>query len=149
MKRSKLGDIYELKTPKGRVYLQYVYKDKMLGYLIRVLTGVYKTRPDNFSGIVEKEEFFIFFPLVTAINQKTVEFVNFSELKTIKKPQYMRARHQIKEKLIGWHIVNTDTWERKLVKNLTAEQRKMSPWEIWNDTTLLHHLSEGWTLDKW
>ena len=45
MKRCKPGDIYELNTPKGRVYLQYVYKDKMLGYLVRVLTGVYKTRP--------------------------------------------------------------------------------------------------------
>jgi hypothetical protein len=150
MARIKIGDIFEIGTPKGKAYLHYVYKDKLIGDLIRVLPGLYPKRPDNFRELAEsKERYMIFFPLSAAYNKKSIEYVAHLDSTDFTKPDYMRDKHIVRGEFIGWHIVDTNTMSRQLVKNLTSQQKELSPWGIWNDTLLIERLAEGWTLEEW
>lgn len=147
LKRIKIGDVFEINTPKGNAYVQYIYNNTDVGELIRVLQGVYSNQPSDLSTIVnEKELYLVHFPLKPAVKQGIVKQVgNFDLPKNFELPKKMRAEH-----IDGnWHIVDYETWQRQTVKLLSDEQKKLSPWEIWNDTLLIERISEGWTLDKW
>lgn len=150
MAKMIIGNIYEINTEKGKAYLHYIFKDDELGELVRVLPGLYSEKPTNFNELVESEELFsVFFPLSFANKKKIVEFVgNYSD-KKFTKPNYMRSEHIVKGEFLGWHIVNTDTWERQLVKKLSQEQKTLSPWGIWNDTLLVERLVGNWKLSEW
>lgn len=150
MGRIKLGDIFEINTTKGKAYLHYIYKDKTVGDLIRVLPGLYSDRPDNLLKLAgSKETFMVFFPLSAAYKQKIVEQVGHYPTDSFKKPKHMRIEHIIRGEFLGWHIVDTETWQRQLAKTLTPEQKKLSPWGIWNATLLIENLTNDWTLEKW
>lgn len=150
MRKIKIGDIFEIVTPEGMAYLHYIYKDQSIGDLVRVLPGLYAERPISFEQLAEsKENFMVFFPLSAAFKRKIVEMVGFHPGTGFKKPEYMRTEHVIRGEFLGWHIINTETWKRELVKNLSSEQKKLSPWGIWNDTLLIEKLVDKWSLEKW
>jgi len=150
MSKIRIGDIFEINTPKGKGYLHYVYKDKLMGDLIRVLPGLYSERPDNLSELAKsKERYMIFFPLSAAYKKKSIEYAGRLDLIDFVKPGYMRDTHIVRGDFLGWHIIDTNTIHRQLVKNLTIEQGKLSPWGIWNDTLLIERLVTGWTLEEW
>lgn len=150
MARIKVGDIFEINTPKGKGYLHYIHKDPVTGELIRVLQGLYSERPANFNELVGlKERYIISFPLTAATKQKIVEPVGFYSASDFSKPKLMRTEYNVRGESLGWHIVDTDTWQRQLVKTLTPEQKKLSPWGIWNDTLLIENLVDNWDLEKW
>ena len=66
-KRPQLGDVIEIKIPKGFAYAQYTHKHEKpprYGALIRVLPGLFQSRPSEFTSLVRQpERFFVFFPL--------------------------------------------------------------------------------------
>lgn len=150
MKKIRIGDIFEINTPNGKAYLHYIYKDKVTGDLLRILTGLYPERLVNFDELAgSKERYMIFFPLSAANKQKIVVPVGYYPADNFNKPKHMRTEYNVRGEFLGWHIVDTDTWERQLVKNLTSEQKQLSPWGIWNDTLLVENLTNEWSLDKW
>jgi hypothetical protein len=149
MIKIKIGDIFEINTPKGKAYLHYIYNDKTLGELVRILRGLYPVRPENLDEIAQNERYMLFFPLKAACNRKIVEKVSYFSAANYNMPKYMRDELNIRGKLLGWHIIDTATWKRQLVKDLTKEQLKLSPWGIWNDTLLIERLSDDWSLEKW
>lgn len=151
MSKLKIGDLFELATPKGKAYLQFVYKEKTISELIRVLPGIFSSRPEDLDDLVKsKEMFLIFFPLNSAYKKKIVEFVeNFPLPSGFEKPKFMRSKHIVKDEFLGWHIIDTDTWHRRLVKEISIEQKMLSPWGIWNDTLLIDRLIQGWSLENW
>ena len=64
MKKIKLGDIFEINTPKGKVHLHYIYKDEVVGDLVRVLSHFYHERPIDIEELdTSIEKFMVFFPL--------------------------------------------------------------------------------------
>jgi hypothetical protein len=150
MARIKIGDIFEINTPRGKAYLHYIYKDPVIGELIRVLQGLYSERPSNFDELAgSKERYIISFPLTSATKQKIVEPVGFYSASSFSKPKLMRTEYNVRGEFLGWHIVDTDTWQRLLVKTLTSEHKQLSPWGIWNDTLLIDKLIKDWNLEKW
>lgn len=150
MTKIKIGDIFEINTPKGKAYLHYIYKDSVTGELIRVLPGLYSERPVNFNELAAlKERYIVSFPLTAANKQKIVEQVGSYTVNNFNKPKKMRIEHNIRGEFLGWHIVDTDTWQRQLVKELNSEQKKLSPWGIWNDTLLIENLVNNWSLENW
>lgn len=151
MTKIKIGDLFSINTPKGKAYLHYVYKDNTIGReLTRVLPGLFLKDSDNLSELVKaKELFLLFFPLCAAYKRKIVEFVGNFPIDNFKKPRYMREEEIVRGEFKGWYIIETDTWHRELVKDLTDEQRKLSDWGTWNDTLLIKRLVDGWTLEKW
>lgn len=150
MPRVNPGDIFEITTPIGNAYLHFIYHDKLNGALLRVLTGLYAELPADINKIAaEKERYLIFFPVSVALHRKIVRKVGFYPLEGFQKPKYMRTKHNIGGEFLGWHIVDTDSLYRTLVKDLTDEQKALSLWGIWNDTLLIEKLVEGWSLEEW
>jgi hypothetical protein len=150
MIKIKIGDIFEINTPKGKAYLHYIYKDKAIGDLIRVLPGLYTERPVSFDKLAASDErYMIFFPVSAAHKRNIVEHVGYYPADNFSKPKYMRTEHNVRGEFLGWHIIDTDTWRRQLVNELTAEQKKLSSWGIWNDTLLIKNLISDWSLEKW
>ena len=150
MKRVKLGDVFEISTSKGKAYLHYIYQDKDLIELIRVLPGLYSSVPENLDQIVESnEKFMVSFPLTAAYKRHLVEKVGHYPATNFTRPQYMRTEFIVGREMKGWHIVNVDTLQRQSVQKLTPEQMRLSPWGIWNDTFLIENLEKDWNLDKW
>lgn len=146
----KLGNIFEIETPKGNAYLHFIHKDKEIGDLVRVLSGLHKERPIDFEELAsQQEQYMVYFPLATANKKAIVENVGYYPVGNLKKPKYMRTKHYVKGDFLGWHIVDTDTWQRQLAKTLTLEQKQMSPWGVWNDTLLIENLVNNWGLEKW
>lgn len=150
MRRAKIGDVFEIKTPKGKAYLHYIYNDKATGELMRVLPELYFERPPGFGELAgSKERYVVFFPLLAANRQKIVEQVGHFPTTNFGKSRYMRVEHIVRGENLGWHIIETETWHRELVKHLTVEQMKLSPWGIWNATLLIENLVSDWSLEKW
>jgi hypothetical protein len=150
MRKIRLGDIFEIVTEKGTAYLHYIYKDESIGDMIRVLPGLYSERPVNFEQLAgSKERYTIFFPLSAASKRKIVELVGHYSINIARKPDYMRTEHTVRGEFLGWHIINTETWKRELVKSLSSKQKELSPWGIWNDTLLIERLINNWSLENW
>jgi hypothetical protein len=151
MRRIQIGDVFELNTPKGKAYLQYVSQHKGMGELIRILPGLFESQPETMNSLVEKEEmFFIHFPLKAALKQSIVTFIDKYEVpNAVQIPTRFRDKHVVKGNFICWHIVDYATWNRKSVDNLSTDEIHLSPWGIWNDTFLIERLVEGWTLEQW
>lgn len=150
MGKVKIGSLLEIKTPKGYAYLHYVYKDDDVFELIRVLPGIHPERPDNFDEIVkQKESYLLGFPVTAAVNKKILEKVGFYPIEGFTKPKYMRTDHIVRGEFLGWHIVNTSDYTIRSVKELSPEEKKLSPWGVWNDTLLIERLMENWSLETW
>jgi hypothetical protein len=153
MKKIVIGDIFEITTPKGKAYLYFIYRHenpKTGRELARVLPGLHTERPESFDRLAgSKEQFMVFFPVSAASKKKIIEKVGHYPAHRFPKPKYTRSEHSVREEFLGWHIIDTDTWKMKLVKELTAEQKLLSDWATWNDTLLIERLIEGWSLKKW
>ena len=76
----QIGDIVEIKTPKGLAYVQYTAKHTappVFGELIRVLPGLYDSPPVDFSALAkEKEKYFVFTPITLACRKKWATVVS-------------------------------------------------------------------------
>lgn len=150
MTKIKPGDIFEISTSKGKAYLHYVYNDKSIGYLVRVLPGLFKETPINIAELAaSKERYMIYFPLLAAYKQKIVKLVGNHSVDKYVKPKYMRSKHIVNGVIKGWHIIDTDTWQRELTINLLPTQKCLSPWGIWNDSMLIEKLMTDWKLEEW
>lgn len=150
MHKSQLGNIYELLTNKGIVYLHLIHINKKLGDLVRVLPGFYDTQPDSFEELIKKkEQFLIHFPVTTAGRMKIVKKVGKVLVENFEPPKYMRSRAFGPGRKDGWFIVNMDTFNMKHVDILSDEQKELSPSAIWNDTALIEKLEGGFSLDNW
>lgn len=150
MEKIKIGDLFEINTPRGSAYLHYFHFDDTTGELIRVLDGLYAERPVDLDKLVaDDERFIVSFPIKAAKKTNIIQSVgNFSTV-TFQKPKVMRTKHMIRGEFLGWYLVDTETWERTLVKSLSSEQKKLSPWGIWNASLLIENLVNDWRLENW
>jgi hypothetical protein len=48
-KKIKIGDIAEIKTAAGLAYVQYTHDSEDMGQIVRVLPGLYASRPTDFA----------------------------------------------------------------------------------------------------
>lgn len=149
-KRPQIGDIVEIKTPKGLAYAQYTHKHDeppKYGALIRVLPGLYKSRPSEFSELVQQtERFFVFFPLGAAVARGIVTIVAHEEVPKRCRP-FPLFRDGVKNPATG----RVETWwlwdgEREWkVGDLKPEQYNLPIRAVWNDTLLIQRIVEGWS----
>lgn len=150
MNKLNIGDIYEITTPKGKAYLHYIFKDNTISELVRVLDGIFVNPPDNFEELIKKKEkFMIFFPLKYALKLGIVVKVGFALSESYSRPQFMRTEKRIQNEFLGWEIIDTESWKRFFVKELSESQKLLSPWGIWNDTLLIERLLSDWSLENW
>jgi len=147
----QMGDTFEIKTAQGLGYIQFAYRDKNGIEYVRVIRGLFDSRPAGLVDLVgKKEQFIVGFPLTIAANKELVNYVaRFLLPADFEMPRYMRAKHYVRGKFLGWHIVDISNWKRKLVSNLSEQEVKMSPLGVWNDTLLKERIATGWCLENW
>lgn len=151
-KRPQIGDVVEIETPKGLAYAQYTFACKepsVYGALIRVLPGLYDSRPSNFSELVrEKERFFVFFPLGAACNRGIVKIVAYEEIpKGSRGIPLMRSSSRYRDKF--GKMIEADWWlwdgkEERRIGKLPEKYHDLSLRSIWNDTLLIERIVSGW-----
>jgi Regulator of ribonuclease activity B len=145
-KKPSIGDIVEIRTPKGIAYGQYTHWQDLYGELIRILPGLYDHRPESFSELGRsKELYFTFFPLGAAASRDMVEIVTNELVPTsaVKFP-LMRIPGAITSegKVLNWEIWNGETGWR--VKELTEDQKLLSITGIWDLALLVERIVLGW-----
>lgn len=144
-----LGDVFEIETSKGKGYLQCVKLPEKTSEVekIKVFSDLFKKRPRIEDIINSKKFYYIDFPLIAAYKKGIVAFVENVPLPLdFSCPQYYRTEDIFGN---GWQIVDAETWERKSVEILDSEQKKLSPWGVWNDTLLIENLENNWSLENW
>lgn len=149
-KRPKIGDVIEIETPKGLAYAQYIHKhDKppKYGALMRVLPGLYKSRPSEFAKLVHQpERFFVFFPLGAAVSRGIVQIVASEDVPVWAHRfplMRMAGGRDRSGRVLNWWLWDGEReWK---VEKLTEEQRNLSIAQVWNDTMLIERIAEGWS----
>ena len=149
----RIGDIIEIPTSKGLAYAQYAHRVKGFGYLIRILDGVFKTRPGDFSELVNKKHRFVtIFPLGAAVNRGIFNVVVNVDVPEEARdfPLFRAAGATTREgKVIDWWLWDGEkSWR---VGHLTPEQYKLPIQSIPGVPVLLEMIEEGWEpeTDKW
>jgi hypothetical protein len=147
MRKPVIGDIFEIETPKGLGYLQYVRFDERLGELIRVLQPLLPERPLQYNDLVlQPERFFTFFPLAAANSKRIVEWVaNEPVLGHLRTTPAMRSPLRIdpqRRVVESWWIIDGEN--QIIVETLTDEQKRLSIEAVINDTLLIDRLVNDW-----
>lgn len=161
MKKPKLriGDIFEVKTPKGLVYGQYTHDGGDMGDLIRLLPGIYSDRPDDFSTLADQQELYsVFFTLERAVKDRQVEIVSNQPLpERVERFPVMRKRGAIDRsgRTLSWLIGHglklytlSDMQQATQVRDLTPGQKKLSIAVLMAHSALVEAVSKGWTPER-
>jgi|SRR5919205_731208 hypothetical protein len=143
----KLGDVVEIKTPKGLRYVQYSAKHTshpVFGELVRVLPGLYDSRPADLPTLVlEKEDYFVFTPIGLACRRKWATIVSNDAVPGWAEGiPVMRMPNSIDDQGKGhdWYLWNgNDTWCAAGV-----DLARISIASIWGHDVLVERLAEGW-----
>jgi len=150
-KKIEVGDIFLLEAEGMYIYFQCVKEaPKGASELIRIYKYE-ENMNERINEIVQnKEEFFIEFPLIHALRKKIISYVGHIALpQDYIAPKYFRSKHIVRGEFICWHIVDSITYKRESVQELSEEQVKLSPWGFWPDTLIVERLKNGWKLEDW
>ena len=118
----------------------------MLGELTRILPGVFGSAPDLAELAGMPERFFVYFPFSAAANRGLISVKGTFPVPAGSGPPGRMRRAGGRDrngKILNWRIL--DGTEERIVANLTAEERRLSPSEVWNDTLLAERIGRGWT----
>jgi hypothetical protein len=149
-KRPQLGDVVEISTPDGLAYAQYTQKHvspPKYGELIRVLPGIWSSRPSDFADLVHQDSQFItFFPLGAACSRGIVQVVASEDVPSFARqfPTFRNSHRDPQGKRVGIWFLWDDEREWR-VPHLSAQQlREYPPSGIINDTLLVERIVLHW-----
>lgn len=158
-KEPTIGDICEIKTPAGLAYVQLTHEGMNMGQLVRVLPGLFPTRPTDFVELGKKSElYFVFYPLSYATRDQKAEVVSHQPVPDWARPyplmRWCGARDR-NGNSTGWKIFSAssslsieDHQRTPVIRNLTPDQRKMSIHQLWPHPVLVKELARGWTPER-
>lgn len=148
-KRPKIGDVIEIKTPKGLAYAQFTHKHDAppkYGALLRVFRRLYKIRPSDFREMIESEpQFLTFFPLGSACNKSIVEIVSNEDVPLEARlfPTFRAGAANQQGQVETWWLWDGEKeWK---VGKLKPGMEKLPIRGVWNDTLLIQRIVEGWS----
>ncbi|NER16781.1 hypothetical protein [Spongiivirga citrea] len=144
----EIGDIIEIEEKGKKAYLQYVKeaKNETLLEKMRVFYEIYDNRPHDVKSVIKDDFFFLDFPYRYGIKEKGVNLVgNIPLPDNFQLPKQFRTENVFGS---GWRIVN-DGGGSKVVEELNDEQKKLSPYGMWNIPEIFENLKNGWRLENW
>jgi len=158
-KKASIGDIAEIETPAGLAYVQYTHDNENMGQLVRVLPGLYATRPADIAELAkQKELYFIFYTLNHALDAGQTKIISHESV-----PKWARPYPLMRNASAIDHDGRTRTWKIldassqltiDVLKNtptifeLTPEQEKLSISVLSPHPALVKHLARGWTPER-
>jgi regulator of ribonuclease activity B len=158
-KKPKIGDIYEIKTPAGLSYVQYTHDGRNMAQLVRVLPGLFSTRPTDFAELArQKELYFVFYTLIYALRDHNAEVVSHQPVPEWAQPyplmRWCGARDP-SGKPIAWKFfsasspLTVETHQRTpIIHNLTPEQQGLSIHQLWPHPVMVKEVARGWTPER-
>jgi Regulator of ribonuclease activity B len=157
-KKLKIGDVAEIRTPRGLAYVQYTHDGKGNGEIVRVLPGLYSSRPNLETLICQRELYFIFYTLKYAIREKQSEIVCNLPVPEWARPEPL-MRHasgrSAEGNVTGWRIVpalatlTIDFLRRTpVIRELAQEQKRLSIHLIRPHPVMVKELARGWTPER-
>lgn len=159
-KRAQIGDIVEIKTPAGLGYVQYTHETTpKLGELVRVLPGLYESRPTDFVELARQRElYFVFYFMNYSLRAGWAEVVSNQPIpQWAKTPPMMRhaAASDGFGRVIRWRILSAASQltpdvliRTPLLTELTPEQKRLSIREIWPHKAMIRELARCWTPER-
>ena len=158
-KKPMIGDIVNAKTPAGLAHLQYTHDGRGMGALVRVLPGLYSSRPTDFAQLARQRElYFTSYTLQHAVRNSDAEIIPHQPVPEWAKP-YPMMRHSAdsdaKGKTLVWRIVRADTrftfenlQRAPRHRELTPDLAMLSIRALWPHPSLLRKLTKGWTPER-
>jgi regulator of ribonuclease activity B len=152
-KKPKIGDIFEIKTPAGLAYIQYTHEGAGMGQLVRVLPGLFDSRPPDLGELAKQRElYFIFYTLNYAARNRQALAVSHQRLPEWAQPPPL-MRWSLNNK--AWKIFSASsplTLEEhrraRVIHNLTPEQKRLSIHQLWPHPTLVKEIARRWTPER-
>ena len=144
-KRTRLGDLLEVVTPRGFAYVQYVGKHPEYGDAIRILPGFFQKPPGDWSALLSQEGYFTFYPVSAAVSQELVRVAANEVIPAGKElpALFRRAGWVTREgKVTVWFICDGARETRRA--ELSEEERRLPIFAIWNHEFLVSRLVEEW-----
>ena len=142
------GDIIEIPTANGLAYAQYTLRHEEYGALIRILDGFFQSRPQDFTGLVNRRHKFVtFFPLSAAVNLKIFNIVGHSDI-----PDKVQTFPLVNSEVPLLDRKSRDEWQwggDRLwrIGALSAEKLCSSRRELVNSASLALMIESGWTVE--
>jgi hypothetical protein len=152
--KAKIGDVFEIETPAGLAYVQFTHDLPQVAQLVRVLPGLYPTRPDVRALAQQKELYFAFYFLSNAFLKGQVAVVSNEPVPSWAKP-FPTMRHRAWDGSC-WFIGEGSLWYQlggvsrmQKVLELTPEQRKLSISSYLSPhPAMVKELARGWTPER-
>ena len=139
--RPQIGDVLEVRTPSGLAYAHYTHMHDRYGALLRVMPGVYLSRPIDFAACVSSTpQFMTFFPVGAASNRRLMSVVAHEAI-----PHSARSFPTFRTRATkngAWWL-----WDGENEWHIGALRPGMEQFPIrgvWNDTLLIKRIVEGW-----
>lgn len=143
--RPQIGDVIEIPTPQGLAYAQFTHKHPSYGALLRIMPGLFNSRPGSFSNLVPSEpQFSTFFPLGAACSRGIVRIVANESISTpLRAFPTFRASVKGKDGVWGaWWLWDGDKeWK---IGELKPGMEALPPRGVINDTLLVERIVGGW-----
>lgn len=143
-KKLNTGDLLAIETKKGIGYLYLVKlpNDKNDTELVKVFYQLFEHEPKDLNDIINRNFYYLQLPIHEALRQNLVKVVGNLPLSSPNLlPRYFRVENVFGE---GWAIVDSETWKREVVTELTEEQKQLSPWDIISFPDLVERLENNW-----
>jgi hypothetical protein len=142
---AKVGDVFEFDTPCGLAYFQVATHHPRYKTLIRVLPGLYESRPDIGNLVGGSDRFKAFYPVDSALHEGLIRSIGvFPVPDTDARFPLMKWPIGGEGHRYGWAI-----WDgRREVErraNLTEEQKDYPEPGIWNHALLLDNVASDWS----
>lgn len=147
-KKARFGDVFEVRTPQGLAYLQYTSNHPEYSDTVRVLPGLFDTRPnpETLASLVAQESYFIFYRVTLAVRHGLVALIG-----TYPIPGGLEAPFKLLRagftapggKVMAW-IVEEGASETVIKRALTPEEKRLSRAQMWNHEYLVQRLAEQW-----
>lgn len=142
--RPKIGDVIEIPTRNGFAYAQYTHRNQLCGFLIRILPGVFPSRPSNFADLIEQTEADIAFVfLLDDLRNNLASIVAHQDV-----PERFRPFPMFRAGIVNPASGRVECWwlwdgEREWkVGELTPELFRLPIREVWSNTLLRERIAK-------
>lgn len=140
MPRAKVGDVLEIQTSSGFIYLHFLGKHHEYGACVAV-TSSSTAVSAPVSAAIFADAFVTFYPATVAVSRGLARVVGNLPSAGIPK-RWRRAGAREGRKVATWIIEEEGT--RFLRRELTDEERRLPIVAIWNHEFLLERVRSGW-----
>ena len=148
--RIRPGAVVEIQTNRGLAYAQYTHWNALMGSLIRILPGLYDSRPSDISALVRKRDVHVaFYPLEAAVREGTVEIVGHEDVppdaRSFPRFRVPGPREPGTGKVLSWWLWDGEReWKPEKFR---PEDHQLPVREVVMPPLLVTRLEEGWSSD--